>query len=127
MPFVQDNSSYPYILRSASAHSAQINTLTVHVSFLLTPQKWIQEWRPSKVEELQPNDFDPVLALKPDVVLLATGQVHEYPSAQIQAICLTRGIGLEIMSNSAAARTFTVLAAEQRQVVLAMLLPGISM
>lgn len=40
------------------------------------------------------------------------------------AACLTRGIGLEAMTNSAAARTYNVLASEGRRVALAMVLPG---
>jgi uncharacterized protein len=35
------------------------------------------------------------------------------------AACLTRGIGIEIMDNAAAARTFNVLAGEGRRVVAA--------
>jgi len=37
---------------------------------------------------------------------------------------LKRGIGLETMDNTAAARTFNVLASEYRQVVGVFLLPG---
>ena len=40
------------------------------------------------------------------------------------AALLTRGIGLEVMDNAAAARTFNVLANEGRRVVAGFLLPG---
>ena len=40
------------------------------------------------------------------------------------AACLTRGIGIEVMDNAAAARTFNVLATEGRRVLAAFLLPG---
>ncbi len=42
----------------------------------------------------------------------------------VLAACLTRGIGLEAMTNAAAARTYNVLASEGRRVALAMVLPG---
>ena len=38
------------------------------------------------------------------------------------ATCLTRGIGIEVMDNAAAARTFNVLATEGRRVVAAFLI-----
>ena len=38
------------------------------------------------------------------------------------AACLARGIGIEVMANAAAARTFHVLAGEGRKVVAAMIL-----
>jgi uncharacterized protein len=40
------------------------------------------------------------------------------------ATCLQRGIGLEAMTNAAAARTFNVLASEGRRVVAGFVLPG---
>ncbi len=38
------------------------------------------------------------------------------------AACLSRGIGLEVMANAAAARTFKVLAGEGRRVVAGFIL-----
>ena len=40
----------------------------------------------------------------------------------VMATCLTRGIGIEVMDNAAAARTFNVLATEGRRVVAAFLI-----
>jgi len=40
----------------------------------------------------------------------------------VMAACLTRGIGIEVMDNAAAARTFNVLATEARKVVAGFLL-----
>jgi len=50
----------------------------------------------------------------------ACGQ--RFPSAAILAVCLTRGVGIEVMDNRAAARTFSILANEGRRVVAAFLL-----
>ena len=53
-----------------------------------------------------------MLALKPELVVLGTGAVQVFPPAAVMAACLTRGIGIEVMDNAAAARTFNVLAAK---------------
>jgi uncharacterized protein len=42
-----------------------------------------------------------------------------FPPAATLAACLQRGIGLEAMTNAAAARTYSVLAGEGRRVVAA--------
>jgi uncharacterized protein len=46
------------------------------------------------------------------------------PTPQVAVEFLRRGIGLEAMDNSAAARTYNLLASEGRRVVAAFLLPG---
>jgi uncharacterized protein len=47
-----------------------------------------------------------------------------FPPAAVMAACLGRRVGLEVMSNAAAARTFNVLAGEHRKVVAGFILPG---
>ena len=61
----------------------------------------------------------PLLALDPEVVVLGTGGTQAFPPPDTLAACLARGVGLEAMTNAAAARTFNVLASEGRRVVAA--------
>ena len=63
-----------------------------------------------------------MLALAPELLVLGTGQRQVFPPAAVMAACLTRGIGIEVMDNAAAARTYNVLAGEGRRVVVALLL-----
>ena len=65
-----------------------------------------------------------VLALEPEVILLGSGATQVFPPAAVLAHCLRRGVGMETMTNAAAARTFNVLAGEGRRVVVAFVLPG---
>ena len=65
-----------------------------------------------------------MLALEPEVVLLGSGATQAFPPAAVVAACLRRGVGLETMTNAAAARTFNVLASEGRRVVAAFVLAG---
>ena len=73
---------------------------------------------------MRPADLDPLLALAPEIVLLGSGETQAFPPAEVMATCLQRGIGLEAMTNAAAARTFNVLASEGRRVVAGFVLPG---
>lgn len=84
----------------------------------------MEHWPVPSLDQLQPAHMDAVLALNPAVILLGTGERQQFPSPDVLAACLTRGIGLEAMTNAAAARTYNVLASEGRRVALAMIVGG---
>lgn len=116
-----ENPDFRYILRGVDAEGVRVNERSLHGSFILTPMELIEDWRPQTVAELLPEDFEPILALNPSLVLLGTGEHQRFPSPAALAACLTRGVGIEVMSSAAAARTFNVLATEGRKVVAAFL------
>jgi len=111
-----------YQLRSADGELARVNELELRRSFLLSPDRLVEDWRPRAIEELQATDMDAVLALQPALVLLGSGARLRFPAPAVMAACLTRGIGIEVMDNAAAARTFNLLAGEGRSVVAAFLI-----
>jgi uncharacterized protein len=82
----------------------------------------IEDWQVGDSATLVPDAMSPLLALNPELVLLGTGDRQVFPSAAVMAACLTQGIGIEVMANAAAARTFNVLAGEGRRVVAGFLL-----
>ena len=67
-----------------------------------------------------------IIALEPEVVLLGTGSAQDFPPREALIPMLRRQIGVEVMDNAAAARTFNLLASEYRRVVAAFILdaPG---
>lgn len=91
-------------------------------NFWLYSETGPQNWNVDSVLTLKPQDLKPILELKPDIILFGTGAKQIFPEPAVMAAALTQGIGLEVMNNSAAARTFNVLLGEGRNVVLAMLL-----
>lgn len=113
---------YAFTLRSADGQSARVNDRTLSASFILSPQHLVEDWPVRDSASLAPDDLAPLLALKPEVVLLGTGERQVFPPAAVMAACLRQGIGLEVMTNAAAARTFNVLASESRKVVAGFLL-----
>jgi uncharacterized protein len=111
-----------YQLRSADGELARVNELELRRSFVLSPDQLLVDWRPRSIDELQPADMDAVLELQPAVVLLGSGARQRFPAPAVLAACLARGIGIEVMDNAAAARTYNLLAGEGRRVVAALLL-----
>lgn len=124
MQLSQENPDFQYVLRGTSAEGVLVNQSVVATSFLLTPQVLVPDWRPTSATDLQPEDMDAFLDLHPSLVLLGSGPRQRFPAAAVLARLLVRGIGVEVMDNAAAARTFNVLATEGRKVAAGFLLPG---
>jgi uncharacterized protein len=122
MPFIREPAEYSYSLRFVRSDAIGVNDRSLANSFYLSPDALVEDWRPRSIAELQPDDLSGPLALEPEVILLGTGDRQQFPPAAVLAVCLTRGVGIEVMDNAAAARTFTVLANEGRRVVAAFLI-----
>jgi uncharacterized protein len=108
---------YDYVMRGADGSSALVNERRLLSSFILAPRSLVEDWPVRDATTLQPADLEPLLALEPELILLGTGERQAFPPAATLAACLGRGIGLDAMTNAAAARTFNVLASEGRRVV----------
>ena len=124
MQLTQENPGFAHVPRGVVPGGVLVNDRTLERSFLLAPDRLVEGWRPASATDLQPADLDAALALQPELVLLGTGERQRFPSPAAMAAMLTRGIGIEVMDNAAAARTFNVLANEGRRVVAGFLLPG---
>lgn len=122
MQLTLENPDFRYYLRGVDSDAVLVNDTRVSHSFILSPMTLVENWRPTGVEQLVADDMEPLLALSPSVVILGTGARQRFPSPAVLAACLTRGVGIEIMDNAAAARTFNVLATEGRTVVAGFLL-----
>jgi uncharacterized protein len=88
---------------------------------IVAPDRVIESWSVPAAADVTLADLEPALALQPQIVLLGTGAVLEWPEADLMSELAARAIGLEIMSTPAACRTFNVLVHEQRRVVAALL------
>ncbi len=82
----------------------------------------VEDWRPGPVATLGLADLEPLLRLEPQILILGTGARQQLPPPALFAELAARGIGLEVMDNGAACRTFNLLLSEQREVVVALLL-----
>jgi uncharacterized protein len=114
---------YQYFLRGADGTGALVNDRRIHRSFLIAPNALVEDWPVRDAGAMDPTDLDSLLALNPELVVLGTGAQQRFPSAAVMAACLQRGIGIEVMTNAAAARTYSVLAGEGRRVVAGFLFP----
>lgn len=119
-----DRPADAYVLRGADGTSARVNERVLTASFLISPDRLDDAWPVRDARTLDAAGIKTLLAWEPEVVILGTGALQVFPPAAARAACMGRGIGLEVMANAAAARTFTVLASEGRRVVAGFVLPG---
>lgn len=108
---------YAYSLRGADGSHALVNERRMQASFVIAPDRLVEHWPVRDVTALTIADLEPLLALEPELVVLGSGSEQAFPPPEAMAACLSRGVGLETMTNAAAARTFNVLASEGRRVV----------
>ncbi|QBB71353.1 hypothetical protein ELE36_13880 [Pseudolysobacter antarcticus] len=109
-------------IRNCRADAITVVDRELHASFILSAERAIEDWPVRTVGELDEKNIAAILELKPEVVLLGTGARIVFPSQAILAQFLQRGIGIEVMDNAAASRTFNVLVSEGRRAVAAFFL-----
>lgn len=121
MQLTENRPEEQYFIHSLGPDAIRIVEDRYSRSLILSPFEGVRDWPVESVDALKPDDLAPILEWAPDVVLLATGRTQRFPSREIQVEMLRNNIGLEVMTLDAAARTFNVLASEDRRVVAAMI------
>ena len=122
MRFTQDLSSNVNLIRGYGRGELRINDKLFQQSVIVSSTTIQPEPALSEVGGLNDAHVAYILGLKPEVVLLGTGERQVFPNASVGARFLQAGVGFEVMDTGAACRTFNVLVGEQRQVVAVLLL-----
>ena len=104
------------VIRSVSESAIRVNDADYSESIVLTPDDQLTIWSDKPIADLTDADFNSVFDTKPEIVLLGTGASNVFPPRELTFAFARKGIGLEVMDTSAAARTFNVLANEGRRV-----------
>ena len=105
MQFNLEHPDYKYFLRGADGNGALVNDRRLTASFVLSPNALVEDWPVRDAKAMTPEDITPMLELKPELVVLGTGATQVFPPAAVMAACLRQGVGLEVMTNAAAARS----------------------
>ena len=82
----------------------------------------MKHWQPQANSEFNPEHFLSFVEKTPEIVLLGTGKNLCFPPQDCLSVLQQQNIGYEVMDTAAACRTFNVLVAEGRDVILAVLM-----
>jgi len=83
-----------------------------------------EQWAPATLREVCIEHLTALTDPEPEVMILGTGRLTAFPSADILDYMAEQHIGLECMDSRSAARTYNILVGEGRTVSAAFLLPG---
>ena len=122
MEFTRETASEANAILACSETGVRLKDRVYAGSVIVTRSHVIDGWRPPAIDALTIDDFNSLLALGPEVVLLGTGSRQQLPRLELYADFAAHGIGLEVMDNRAACRTYNVLLGEFRDVAVALML-----
>jgi len=101
-----------------------VNGVRYESSLVVLPDRLIDHWDVGSVETLTQDDLGELAELKPELVLLGTGDSLHFPNSKLLTVLLSAGIGTEVMDTYAACRTYNILAQEGRNVAAALVIPA---
>lgn len=117
-----DANQAKYQIRSYQPGTISVNEKILTCSIIISPEQLIEDWPPQTISELTQNSFDPIIELKPTILLIGTGPNHTFISLDLYGHLINLGIGVEIMATDAACRTYNALSAENRHVIAALII-----
>jgi uncharacterized protein len=120
MRFSQDSFASNSI-RAYDDGEITISDKTISQSVVITAES-IQLWEPRSIDELTAGHLERLGEFDPEIVIIGTGKELTFPSPAVTAGLQVQGIGVEVMTHDAACRTFNILLAEDRRVVVALMM-----
>lgn len=108
-------------IQSAEADAVLVEGRRYRMPLIIASDRLVTDWQPPTLDALTIESFAPALALDPEVILLGTGASHRFAGNRLMTAIMSRGVGFEVMANDAACRTYNILNAEDRRVVVALL------
>ncbi|MGB8338608.1 MAG: Mth938-like domain-containing protein [Burkholderiales bacterium] len=99
-----------------------VNGRKLTKSAIITAETIIEPWAASGFDALTAEDFQSLLKLSAEVILLGSGATFRFLHPTATRVFSAAHIGVEIMDTPAACRTYNVLLAEGRKVVAAIVI-----
>lgn len=99
----------------------EINKTPYNHAVLLSSDGNIEEWPVKSFDGLAAANFTQMAALKPELILIGTGNRQRFPRPELLKTLIEAKIGFEVMDSQAACRTYNILVGEGRQVLLALI------
>lgn len=102
-------------------HQRYTGNVAVMANTIIIDWATSHEEKALRFDEITAADFNKIVELGPEVVLLGTGKIHRFLHPKIYDPLTQRGIALECMTTAAACRTYNILMGEGRNVVAALI------
>ena len=97
-----------------------VNGQRFEKNLIVMPER-IVPWEAAGFDALTEADFQVLLEMNPEILLLGTGPKQRFAHPRLTQALAARRIGVESMDLQAACRTYNILMAEERRVAAALL------
>lgn len=124
MKFQPDTQPGVNVISHHGPEGVRINGVAWTRSVRVPAKGEVQAWPALDFASLTPAHFTGLLSDQPEVVIFGSGARLRFPAPALWRGLIEQGVGLETMDNAAACRTYNVLAAEGRRVLVVLLLEG---
>ena len=110
------------VIRAYAPGRINVSDVMLTKSFILAPDRVLEDWPPQRFEDLKAAHLEAALALEPEILIIGTGATQRFLPGNLLAELSIKGIGVEVMDTAAACRTYNILLSEDRKVVAALLM-----
>lgn len=122
MKFILDDASHGLSIQHYDQGEVTVNGIVYRHNCVVIPDRVISEWQSGGFPDLKAEDFRFLAELKPEIVILGTGETQHFPHPSLTEPLMQCRIGLEVMTTAAACRTYNILMSEGRSVAAALLM-----
>lgn len=122
MSLVRNNPNDGHIIKGYLPGQVWVDAERLTASVIIMQHTLITDWPPQDIQALRAEHLNAILSLRPDILLIGTGERLIFPEANTYAELINQGIGVEVMNTPAACRTYNALASEHRRVAAALFL-----
>ena len=122
MKFAETDTAEGYFITSYDENTIQVNGKNFYSSLVIASKELKTDWSPRSIEALNTEHFSAIIELKPELVIIGTGNKLTFPPVETYAELIRLGVGVEIMDTGAACRTYNILSGEGRHVVCGLIL-----
>lgn len=121
MTLTEDFTTQP-LISSCTPEAIQIQDKSYETSIIIAPDGKISVWEIKRLEDITLYQCDEMIKYNPEIILIGTGPEHQFPDLDLIRHFEKNKLPIEIMSTSAACRTYNVLILENRSVFAALML-----
>ena len=124
MKLYQDNNANLNVVTAYGDDHVMVNKVRHDGNLILTAGQIRTGWAPDArgdLGALRAEDLAAVAELRPEIVIVGTGQRQRFPAPALLRPLIEARIGFEFMDLPAACRTYNILVGEGRSVAVALL------
>lgn len=122
MKLSEDYTKGSHIIQSYDTGSVVVNSKCFTRSFLISNTSVNENWGIDNIEQMTHEHWHDIIKLKPEVILMGTGESIIFPHPSSYAPAIEQGIGVEFMDSRAACRTYNILLSEDRFIIAGIIL-----